>query len=255
MSLYPLDLSVIRPPPGSEIPPVTGPATSVVIILHGLGDTSQGIPLEIANDLRKDPALSHVKWILPQAPSRVIKGLMNQTKPAWYDMFNFAMPLRLPKDGEEDAQGMLHTAACVDALLSELIDSGIDPSRIALGGFSQGAAMTLLTGLTTTKKLGGLFVISGRLPLRNKIKSMVSEHASSLPVFWAHGTSDTTVKYQLARVSADFLRTEAGFPTATRTGAPGIDFHSYHSLPHYIRDDELSDLASFLKKILPPVET
>lgn len=87
-------------------------------------------------------------------------------------MYDFELALRIPKKGEEDEEGMLHSVACIDALLSEIVASGVDPSRIVLGGFSQGAAMTLLTGLTTTKKLAGLFVLSGRLPLRNIIKAV-----------------------------------------------------------------------------------
>jgi predicted esterase len=52
------------------------------------------------------------------------------------------------------------------------VDSGIEASRIVLGGFSQGAAMSLLTGMTSTYKLGGIVVLSGWLPLRNKIGSV-----------------------------------------------------------------------------------
>ncbi|KAJ6624444.1 hypothetical protein B0H10DRAFT_2007234, partial [Mycena sp. CBHHK59/15] len=65
--------------------------------------------------------------------------------------------------------GILHTIASIDALLTKLVESGVDPSRIVLqvGGLSQGAAISLLTGLTIAKKLAGLLMLSGRLPLRN----------------------------------------------------------------------------------------
>ncbi|KAJ7717622.1 lysophospholipase I [Mycena maculata] len=246
-----LDLSEVRPPSFVELPPtVGGSASAVVVVLHGLGDTTQGMPLQIVNTIRKDPVFGRVKWILPQAPHRVVTGNMSKNMPAWFDMYHFNL-----EEGDEDERGMLHSVASIDALLSEIAASGVDPSRIILGGFSQGAAMTLLTGLTTTKKLGGLFVLSGRLPLRNKIKSMVSAHAGLLPLFWGHGTKDILVTYKLGRVSADFITTEIGLPAATSgSGAPGIDFHVYNGLAHYISDAELTDLAFWLKKVLPPMQ-
>lgn len=102
---------------------------------------------------------------------------MNRTMPSWFDIYSFELPVRIPVPGEEDEAGMLRSIASIDALLTEIVASGIDPSRIVLGGFSQGAAMTLLTGLTTAKKLAGLFVLSARLPLRNKFKTVFQAYA------------------------------------------------------------------------------
>jgi lysophospholipase I len=67
---------------------------------------------------------------------------------------------------------MEKTASQIDELITAEVDQGIDPSRIVLGGFSQGGAMSLLTGLTTKHKLGGIVVLSGWLPLRARIKSV-----------------------------------------------------------------------------------
>ena len=72
----------------------------------------------------------------------------------------------------EDEPGMLRTVSSLNQLITAEVDAGIPSDRIILGGFSQGAAMTLLTGLTSERKLGGLIVLSGWLPLRNKIKAV-----------------------------------------------------------------------------------
>ncbi|KAJ6627952.1 lysophospholipase I [Mycena sp. CBHHK59/15] len=242
------------------------------VMSQGLGDTIQGFS-PVANLLRSDPALNHVQFIIPQAydrtclhhfftlnliirrPLRKVTGNSKRVMPAWFDVYSFELPLGIPSPGDEDEDGMLHTIASIDALLTKLVESGVDPSRIVLGGLSQGAAISLLTGLTIAKKLAGLFVLSGRLPLRNKLKTMVSPHASSIPVFWAHGKADPLVKYQLGRVSADFLMTEIGLPAASFPGAPeGLDFHTYETLAHSVCEDELSDLGSWLAKILPPLD-
>ena len=65
--------------------------------------------------------------------------------------------------------------------LNKLIESELDSSpsltanRVVLGGFSQGGAMSLLTGLTTERKLAGLAILSGFLPLRTKLKPVSSD--------------------------------------------------------------------------------
>ncbi|KAJ6544034.1 Phospholipase/Carboxylesterase-domain-containing protein [Mycena capillaripes] len=227
-------------------------SSAVVIFLHGLGDTPRGFPLDIVDILRSDPALGHVKWILPAAPVMSVTGNLKKRMPSWFDIYSFHFPLAIPAPGEEDEAGMLRSITSIDALLNEVVTSGVDPSRIVLGGISQGGAMALLTGLTTATKVAGLIVLSGRLPLRNKFKAMVSLHASSIPIFWGHGTADPLVKYEFGRVCADYLMAEIGIPAALHSGAPeGLDFHTYEGLAHDIRDDELDDLSSWLKKILP----
>lgn len=72
----------------------------------------------------------------------------------------------------EDETGMLETARYLNGLIEKEVSAGIPPERIVLGGFSQGAAMTLLTGLTNERRLGGLAVLSGKLPLKGKFKSV-----------------------------------------------------------------------------------
>ena len=65
----------------------------------------------------------------------------------------------------------------------EEVDSGIPAHRIIIGGFSQGGAMSLLTGMTSERKLGGVVVMSGWLPLRTKFKAVraISSSIRSLP--------------------------------------------------------------------------
>jgi predicted esterase len=85
-----------------------------------------------------------------------------------FDIYSFGF------DGPEDEKGLLSSAASIGKLITAEVDAGIDASRIVLGGFSQGAAMTYLTGLTGERKLGGLVALSGWLPLREKFKQVRS---------------------------------------------------------------------------------
>jgi len=68
---------------------------------------------------------------------------------------------------------MLATMSSINALVSaELSSTDLDASRIVLGGFSQGATMSLLTGLSSERKLAGVVALSGWLPLKDKIKAV-----------------------------------------------------------------------------------
>ncbi|KAK7064715.1 Phospholipase/Carboxylesterase-domain-containing protein [Favolaschia claudopus] len=247
--------------------------TATIVLLHGLGDTPQGI-LRLARLLRSRPGLNHVQFIVPAAPLRRLTAT-GHTTTAWFDIRSFAFNTDGTTAIQEDEEGMRQSVDSLDALLSGLRDSGIDPSRTVLGGFSQGGAMTLLTGLTTATKLAGLFVLSGRLPMRQQIKSMVSPHASSLPVFYGHGTADSVVPHALGRNAADFMISELEFTAApisslsTRildwlspnSGTPiqakptptGLAFHSYVGLAHELGSEELDDLASWLNILIPAV--
>lgn len=75
-------------------------------------------------------------------------------------------------DTVEDEAGMLQSAAAINRLISTEVESGTDASRIVLGGFSQGATMSLLSGLSGHNRLAGIAVLSGWLPLRDKFSTV-----------------------------------------------------------------------------------
>ena len=75
----------------------------------------------------------------------------------------------------EDEDGMMESVTNITQLIKAEIDSGLPANRIVLGGFSQGAAMSLLTGLTSELQLAGVVVLSGWLPLKQKFKEVCPE--------------------------------------------------------------------------------
>ena len=115
---------------------------------------------------------------------------------------------------------MLKTFHAINQLITAEVDAGTPSDRIIIGGFSQGGAMSLLTGFSSERKLGGVVVLSSWLPLRKKFKAvcrflfpsrawtegfyfdqMATDHARKLPVFWGHGDSDPLVPLQFGRKS------------------------------------------------------
>ncbi|KAF9567408.1 Phospholipase/carboxylesterase [Agrocybe pediades] len=222
--------------------PATAQHTATVICIHGLGDSAQGVkPLVDMTD----PALAHVKWLLPNSPVRPVKANMNMVMPSWYDIYSFGL------DGAEDEEGMLKSAVLINELIRyEIETNGIDPSRIILGGYSQGGVMSVLTGLTGNYKLAGIFVLSGWLPLRTKFKELASENAVSIPIFWAAGNSDPLVKGELNRESLRILNEEVGIPAA-QPGKLGGIFSKIYNMRHGTTQEERDELTAFIKMAIP----
>lgn len=114
---------------------------------------------------------------------------------------------------------MLRSRDVFNSLIKEQVDKGIPASRIALGGFSQGGAMSLFTGTTHSEKLAAIFGLSSYLPLSNKINEFMPQDwpNKQTPVFMAHGDADGVVKFEFGQKSADHLR-EMGMP---------VEFHKH----------------------------
>ena len=89
-----------------------------------------------------------------------------------FDLFSFDFT------GPEDETGILNSRDEVNNLIEQEINQGIPSKRIVISGFSQGATMTLFIGLTTTHKLAGLTVLSGRLTILEKLKEVCRMAAS-----------------------------------------------------------------------------
>lgn len=162
----------------SIVVPPTAKHTATVIFLHGLGDSGAGWA-PVARLLSQNPKLTHINWILPHAPVQRVTLNMGMQMPSWFDIASLDADLtgglvddRIRPDRAEDQEGMLSSAMAVGGIVTKEVDAGIDSKRIVIGGFSQGAALSLLTGLTSERRLGGLVSLSGWLPLSGKMKSV-----------------------------------------------------------------------------------
>jgi len=218
--------------------------TATVFFIHGLGDTGRGW-MPVADKFCQDSELAHVKWVLPHSPRRPVTANMSIEMPSWFDIYSFGFKT------DEDEDGMLRSVTLIRQLIEEEIGSGINPSRIILGGFSQGGAMSLLTALTSDFQLAGIACLSGWLPLHNKIKSMTSPNALSAPIFWGHGTKDPLVLLDFSKKSVEFLSTEMGMMRGKPGAFGGLSYHLYEGMGHTTNQKELEDLKAFIKTAVP----
>jgi predicted esterase len=83
---------------------------------------------------------------------------------------------------EEDEEGIKRSRDAIVKVIEQEIASGILPSRIFLGGFSQGGAMALYTGLTSPYKLGGILALSTWLPLAKTFPAAAANNLD-VPIF------------------------------------------------------------------------
>jgi predicted esterase len=113
---------------------------------------------------------------------------------------------------QQDEAGIMITREYLRELIQEEIDAGIPAERIVLGGFSQGAAMSLITGLTSKVKLAGILGLSSYLPLDNKFAEYIKEYNlnQKTPILMCHGTVDMVVPTVSGKGSYEFLK-KAGY--------------------------------------------
>lgn len=166
------------------------------------------------------------------------------TMPGWYDLsklgrdvrilfFFFSMKLTglqtnlvcLQLDFEDsirtqDEPGILRSRDYFNTLIKEQVDKGINPSRIVLGGFSQGGAMAVFSAITSKERLGGVFGLSCYLLLSDRIKNYIADDwpNKKIPFFLGHGLDDEIVPHSFGELSAKAMK---------ELGLENINFRSY----------------------------
>jgi len=217
--------------------PVDRPADASIIWMHGLGaDANDFVPLVPELDLGS----SSIRFVFPDAPVMPVTVNGGMAMRAWYDIFSFDLGPTTPADvPREDDRGLRSSQAMVDALIAAEVARGIPHSRILLAGFSQGGAMTLMTGLRHTARLAGLIVLSAYLPLADRIAAERHGANHDVPIFMAHGTYDPVVRYPRAVQSRDVLLA-LGYR---------IDWHAY-PMQHSLCPEEIVAIGAFIRRAL-----
>ena len=203
--------------------------TASIIILHGLGaDGNDFVPIAHELDLA---SVGPVRFVLPSAPTRPVTINGGYVMPAWYDILGPGRP--------EDAAGLRASQAQVDALIDAEIARGIPPSRIVLAGFSQGCAMTFMSGLRYGQRLAGLLGMSGYLPLAELTGAERTAANAGVPIFQAHGSADEMIPIARATWSRDAL-IALGYV---------VEWHAY-PMPHSVSPQEIVDMNRWLLRVL-----
>ena len=217
------------PLPAVEVQTRPNPSHAI-IWLHGLGaDGHDFVPIVDALPL---PPIG-IRFVFPHAPMMPVTINGGFVMRAWYDIVDADFGAR------QDERGIRASQEAVEALVAREIERGIPASRIVLAGFSQGGVMTLQVGLRYEKKLAGLMVLSGYLPLAKTVAAERGDANNATQIFMAHGSDDPIIPLAAAQSSRQQL---------AKLGHQ-VEWHEYR-MPHTVCDAEIADIGAWLRKVL-----
>jgi phospholipase/carboxylesterase len=202
-----------------------------VIWLHGRGDSGEGwAPIVNELDLAGLPG---IRFVFPHANMMPVTINGGYVMRSWYDIVHTDL------GRQEDEKGLRESQVLVEALIAREKARGIPASRIVLGGFSQGCAMTLQAGLRHPEKLAGLMCLSGYVPMADKVAAERNAANQDTPVFMVHGTMDPVIPISRAIASRDLL-VQLGYQ---------VEGHDY-PMQHSACAEEVQHISAWLKKVL-----
>lgn len=196
----------------------TGP---LVVLLHGYGAPGRDL-VPLAQALAVPPG---TRFAFPAAPLSLGPDLgpafmaMFDSRAWWHiDIERFERALGGPGGRPDlaspavaalmnDVPAGLASArdkllAALDAMEREL---GVPPGRMLLGGFSQGAMLSLDTALRSERPLAGLLLLSGTIIGKSEWLPRMPARAG-LPVFQSHGQRDPLLPFFIAEALRDHLQ-------------------------------------------------
>jgi phospholipase/carboxylesterase len=209
----------------------------LVVLLHGFGAPGDDlVPLWRVLDVPRG-----TRFAFPAAPIE-LDMMPGMDSRAWWmiDMLRLQQAMErgeLRDLPNEIPDGLDEARAKIDALLGELT-SALRPSKLVLGGFSQGAMLSLDVALRTDHELAGLVLMSGSLLAQNIWLPRMQERGK-LPIFQSHGTLDPLLPYPIA----ERLRDELGSAGHEVTFVP---FRGGHEIPPPVLDG----VGRFLQRVL-----
>jgi predicted esterase len=189
-------------------------ARVTTILLHGRGDSAQGI-LGLARALEPDD----VAYLAPEAAGST-----------WYP-YSFLAPIA------QNEPYLTSAIRVIDTLVNALDEQGVPPDRIVLMGFSQGACLSLEYAARHARRYAGVVGLSGGLIGPPGTPRDYTGGFEATPVFL--GCSDVDPHIPLERV-------EETAHVFERLGAH-VDARIYKGMGHTINADELAAVNNLLR--------
>ena len=170
MTKYNLEVTSINPL--SKITP-----KQIIILCHGYGGDGKDISMLAVNWQR---FLPDAIFLCPNAPE------ICSVNPRGYQWFDLA---------SEKEDIILEKSLIAEEKLSIFLDQALnnfqlDPSKLALVGFSQGCMMAIQVGLKKKEQINSLIGYSGKIINQNYLLNKIN---SKPKIFLMHGANDTIV--------------------------------------------------------------
>jgi phospholipase/carboxylesterase len=206
-----------------SLPPETGTATSMVVLLHGVGADAADL-IGLGHEWRS--VLPQTLFISPDGPQPFDMAPFGRQ---WFSLQDFS---------EATILKGLEQSAC-PALAAFLVNLeqqfNIPANKTALVGFSQGAMTALYSVYRSSLPCAGVVAYSGMLAGNTPIAA-----GSYPPVMLGHGEEDGVVPLAGSLKAHELLKM-AGVNST---------LHRYPRVAHGISPEGLKDGGAFLKNIL-----
>ena len=173
---------------------------TTVVLLHGFG--APGDDLVSLAEVIDAP----VRFVFPEAPLE-LGGLYGDSRAWWLlDLARLEDELRRgsPRDHRDEIPDGLVAARTQVMRLLEQVESRLPSERLVLGGFSQGAMLSLDIALHRDTPPAGLILMRGTLLASSEWEPRMPKLAG-VPVLQSHGRADGLLPFGIAEVLRDKL--------------------------------------------------
>jgi phospholipase/carboxylesterase len=214
---------VARPP---QIPPRNRPP--LLLLLHGVGGNEQGL---FAFASRFDP-----RFLVVSARAPLVTGA---DRYRWFDVrFATGGPLTEPEQAETSRRAVIQ-------FINDLVMAfGVDPRRVFLLGFSQGATIAYSVALSAPAKVRGAALIAGNVLAEVAPLAAAPSALRHLTLLLQHGRNDPVVPFSSGLALRDLL-IELGIPLGFRA------YEAAHELTPAMADDAATFLRTQLDRFDP----
>jgi phospholipase/carboxylesterase len=218
MIAKPLSLPHLVRGPGVE--ELVGVRPPLLVLLHGVGSNEHDL-FGLAPYLDQRLVIVSARGPLTHAQSGGA---------AWY-------PVTFTEDGIQADESVAGASRDhIERFLGEAVEAyGVDPDRVYLGGFSQGAIMSLYTLLTRPETLAGVLAMSGRLMPTAWTERASDDRLRAKPVAALHGLYDNVLPISEGREIRDHLST-----------LPIDLLYREYPMGHEVSQESLGDAARWL---------
>merc|ERR1712228_410451 len=202
------------------------------------GDSGNGFK---ARMMEMSKVFPYIKFILPTAPKRAVTIADGSVMNAWYDIESTKDRYSNKYDGKDESLKYIHSL-----IQTEITVSKISSDRIIIGGFSQGGAMTIYSGILCRDKIAAMICCSGYLLDFGIDGQAVSKLGNSdTPLFMFHAKKDRIVSTEYAKKSYKHLE---------KIMKGMVEWNEYdikNNGGHSISQKEMQDIVSKIKTYLP----